>query len=166
MPNENDPNDLFVPRQTAPPAMFLNIPERNFQKHITDEIVEKIIGQEIMYYPIDIDNSNFHPLYGESINKVFFPPIRVFVLIQHTDNTTETTNYGIDRKTKITVHFHKKRLTQDQLLNVREGDFISWNNEYHEIIKLDESTLLWGNMQERVEIAASCVKARKGTFKE
>jgi len=163
---ENNPNDLFVPRTTAPPAMFLNIPERNFQKHITDEVMEKIIGQEIMYYPIDVNSSNFHPLYGESINKTFLPPVRVYVLIQHTDNTTETTNYGIDRKTKITIHFHKKRLTQDQLLEVKEGDFVAWNNEYHEIVKLDESTLLWGNAQERVEVMASCVKARKGTFKE
>lgn len=163
---ENNPNDLLVPRIVAPPAMFLNIPERNIQKHYTDEIVEKIIGQEIMYYPIDTNSSNYHPLYGESINKTFLPPIRVYVLVEHSESDTTTTNYGIDRKTKLTVHFHKKRLVMDQELNVMEGDFIYWNKEYHEIIKLDPSQLLWGNQNERVEIAASCIKARKGTFSE
>lgn len=163
---ENNPNDILVPRTVAPPAMFLNIPERNIQKHYTDEITEKIIGQEVMYYPIDIQSSNFHPLYGESINKIYLPPIRIFALIEHSESETTTTNYGIDRKTKIIIHFHKKRLTMDQELEVKEGDFVYWNREYHEIVKLDPSALLWGNQNERVEIAATCTKARKGTFNE
>lgn len=162
----NDLSEKFTQKPMAPAPMFLNQPERNIQKHYNDEIIEKIIGQEIIYYPIDVVNTNYHPLYKEAINKVFLPAIRVFLLIEHTDNETTTTNYGIDRRTKAKFHFHKKRLVIDQEINVREGDFIYWNKEYHEIVKLEESTLLWGNQNERTEIAASCIKARKGTFKE
>lgn len=164
--SENNPNNLFVPKTVAPPAMFINIPERNIQKHYNDEILEKIINQEIMYYPIDVNLSSYHPLYGECINKIFLPPIRVYCSVEHEDKDTKTTGYGIDRKTKIIVHFHKKRLNIDQELYVKEGDFVFWNNEYHEIVKLDESRLMMGNIQERTETAAICVKARRGTFNE
>ncbi len=41
---------------------------------------------------------------------------------------------GIDGTSQITVHFHKRRLTDDQNLFVREGDFILYGERYYEII--------------------------------
>ena len=55
-----------------PPPMFVGRAERNFVKQINDEVIEKVVGQQVLYFPIDITNSNFHPLYGESLKKSFF----------------------------------------------------------------------------------------------
>ena len=38
--------------------------------------------------------------------------------------------------TKINVHFHKRRLTEDQDLFVREGDFVAYGEAYYEIVGL------------------------------
>ena len=39
----------------APPGpLFVGKKERDFTKQITDEIIEKIIGQRILYFPIDV----------------------------------------------------------------------------------------------------------------
>ena len=40
---------------------------------------------------------------------------------------------------QLTAHFHKRRLTEDQNLFVREGDFILYGKDYYEIIKTIDS---------------------------
>ena len=52
-----------------PPPLFLGEKERNLVKQVNDELVEKVIGQQILYYPIDMETTNFHDLYGEAIEK-------------------------------------------------------------------------------------------------
>ena len=54
-----------------PPPLFTGKKERDLVKKINDEIIERVIGQTVVYYPISLDHTNFHPLYGEAINKTF-----------------------------------------------------------------------------------------------
>ena len=51
----------------APPPLFTGKKERDLVKQVNDELIEKVIGQQILYYPIDIDRTNFHDMYGEAI---------------------------------------------------------------------------------------------------
>ena len=77
---------------------------------------------------------------------------------------TTTDKYGIDKSIKLKVHFHKRRLTEDQDLFVREGDFISYGDNYYEIVKLEETKELFGQAGKRVETTAHCIKSREGLF--
>jgi len=147
-----------------PPPLFLNKKERDLVKQVNDELVERIIGQQVLYYAIDIKNTNFHPLYGEAIEKTFLPPVRVFALIDWEGLKTETDKYGLDVVTSLTIHFHKRRLTEDQDIFVREGDFVLYSDFYYEILTLNEETQLFGQADQRFEISAKCVRARKGLF--
>ena len=53
-------------RPSQPPApMFLGEKERNLVKQINDEIIERVVGQQVLYFPIDIDITEYHPLNGE-----------------------------------------------------------------------------------------------------
>ena len=94
-----------------PPPLFLGEKERNLVKQVNDELIERVIGQGIFYYPISMEHSNFHPLYGEAIQKTFLPPVRVYALITWQGYTTEVTKLGIDKRLSITVHFHNRRIT-------------------------------------------------------
>lgn len=143
-----------------PPPVFVNQPERNFQKQTADEVTEFIIGQTVVYFPVDVERTNWHPVYKEAITKVFLPPIEVKVFVDFEDQDTKNTKWGNDRKRSITVHFHKRRLTEDQNLFVREGDLIFWDDEYHEIWKLSEPEELWGQFKYKVGISAFCIKTR------
>ena len=152
-------------RAEAPPApMFLGKPERDLVKQVNDEIAERVVGQQVLYYPIDVENSNYHPLYGEAIVKNFLPPIRVYVLINWEGSETTTDSFGIDRRTRITVNFHRRRLTEDQDLWVQEGDFIRYGDLYYEIVELNEPRELFGQVDHKLEITAKCVRARDGMF--
>lgn len=149
-----------------PPPLFLGKKERDYAKQVNDEIAERVIGQTILYYPIDLDNTNFHPLYGESIEKNFLPPVRVYALVKWNGQETTTHNYGLDKQTKITVNFHKRRIKEDQDLYVREGDFVQYSEQYFEIVKLIEPKLLFGQQEHKFEITAECISTRKGNFPE
>lgn len=160
MSNENEWSRLDNP----PPPLFTGEPERDLVHQVNNELLERVIGQIILYYPIDLSRSKFHSLYGESILKTFAPPVRVYALIDWDDSDTVTSDGTIDRRQKITVHFQKRRLTEDQNLFVREGDFISYGSNYYEIISLSEPTEIFGRTDHKMEISAQCVKARDGTF--
>ena len=66
--------------------------------------------------------------------------------------------------TKITIHFHRRRLTEDQNLFVREGDFVLYGSIFYEIVTLKEPTELFGQVDHRLEITAECIRAREGLF--
>tara|TARA_Y100000593_G_scaffold61446_1_gene113894 strand:- start:39787 stop:43566 length:3780 start_codon:yes stop_codon:yes gene_type:complete len=150
---------------TPPPPLFTGKKESNLVKQVGDELLERVIGQQIVYFPISLGNSDYHELYGESINKTFLPPIRVFAAVDWKGSDTTTTNFGIDRKSEIEVKFHKRRLTEDQNLFVREGDFVLYGKILYEIVTVGQPRLLFGKIDEKYEVVASCIRAREGTFR-
>ena len=148
-----------------PPPLFLGKKERDLVKQVNDELIEKVIGQQILYYSIDMQTTDFHDLYGEAIEKTYLPPVRVFALVEFTDFSTEyLASGGIDKTWEINVHFHKRRIEEDQDIYVREGDFVLYSDNYYEIVKLVEPKLLFGQIEHSFEISARCRRARKGLF--
>ena len=151
--------------EQPPPPLFLGKKERDLVKQVNDELIEKVIGQQILYYSIDMETTNFHELYGEAIEKTYLPPIRIYTLVEFNDEATSyLPDAGIDSDSTITVYFHKRRLTEDQNVFVREGDFVLYGKIYYEIVKLSEPRKLFGQVDHSFEIAATCRRARKGLF--
>ena len=151
--------------EAPPPPLFFGKKERDLVKQVNDELIEKVIGQQILYYPIDLETTKFHDLYGEAIEKTFLPPIRVYALVEFTSFSTKyMEGVGIDAESEIEVHFHKRRLEEDQDLFVREGDFILYGERYYEIIKLSSARKLFGQVNQTFETSATCKRARKGLF--
>lgn len=151
-------------RPAAPPApLYFNKKERDFVKMINDEIIERVIGQTVLYYAIDPEFTNYHPVYGEAIEKTFLPPIRVHALVAWEGLSTQVDKYA-DARQEISVGFHKRRLTEDQNLFVRMGDYVAYGNYYYEIIALNEGHQLFGQIDHPLEIIATCVRSREGSF--
>ena len=148
---------------SPPPPLFTGKKERDLVKQVNDELIEKVIGQQVVYYPISLEHTNFHPLYGEAVKKTFLPPVRVYALVEWEGEVT-TSDPTIDKKSSIIIHFHKRRLTEDQDLFVREGDFVYYGSFYYEIVTLNQPKELFGQTEHKVEISAKCVRARKGLF--
>lgn len=157
-------NDEFDRLTNPPPPLFVSQQERDLVKHINNEIIECIIGQKLAYYPISDEHTYYHPLYGEAVKKTFLNPIHVYALVDWEGTEVTTTSKGIDRKSSITVHFHKRRLTEDQDIFVREGDFVAYGANFYEIVTATEPTEIWGQTEHKIEISAKCTKAREGLF--
>jgi len=148
-----------------PPPLFLGEKERNLVKQINDEVIERVVGQQVIYFPIDIEHTNYHSVYGEAIEKNFLPPVRVYALVEYGGvETSFMDGITIDKKTTAVVKFHKRRLTEDQNLFVREGDFIKYGSIFYEIVKTNEPKQLFGQIDHKFEIIADCIRARDGLF--
>ena len=119
-----------------------------------------MVGQVIAYYAIDLETSNFHPIYGESKEKNFLPPVRVYARVETDASEILQNKTGVDRVQKINVYFHRKRLTEDQKLFVRIGDFVYYDGDYYEIIETRGSKRLFGQAGQKYEVLATCLKAR------
>jgi|TARA_A100001515_G_scaffold376_1_gene391 hypothetical protein len=159
------PDNKWNRPAAPPPPLFFGKKERDLVKQVNDELIEKVIGQQILYYPIDLETTRFHDLYGEAIEKTFLSPIRVYALVEFTEFSTKyMENVGVDAESEILVHFHKRRLEEDQDLFVREGDFVLYGDKYYEIVTLSKPKNLFGQVEHSFEIAAKCRKARKGLF--
>jgi hypothetical protein len=148
-----------------PPPLFTGQKERDFAKQIADEIIEGVVGQTVLYFPISLENTNFHPIYGEAINKTFLPPIRVYARVLYEGQEQQTTDMGVDKKSKLKIFFHKRRLAEDQDLFIREGDFIQYGDNFYELTQLNEPKQLYGQIDYRYEIEATAIRSRKGVFK-
>ena len=156
--------DKWSRPSSPPPPLFLGKKERDLVKQVNDELIERVIGQQVAYYPIDNTTTDYHSLYGEAINKNFLPPVRVYALIEWDGLKTSTSHYGIDKVNEINIHFHKRRLTEDQDLFVREGDFVLYGNFYFEIVSLSETKQLFGQIDHKFEISAKGIRSREGLF--
>lgn len=145
-----------------PPPLFLGERERNLVKQVNDELIERVIGQAILYLPVSMERTNFHPLYGEAIEKSFMPPVRVYALVEFEGISTITDHYGLDKEYPIKVIFHERRLHEDQNLYVREGDYVQYGTSFFEIVSLKETRQLFGQVDHLFQIEAKCIKTRKG----
>ena len=158
-------SDKWSKSAQPPPPLFLGEKERDLVKQVNDELIERVVGQQILYFPIDIDHTNFLPVYGEAIEKTFLPPIRVYALIEYGgEETNYMSNIAVDEMTKITVHFHQRRLNEDQDIEPRVGDFVRYGDKYYEIAKISNTKHLFGQVEHEFEISAECIRARDGLF--
>lgn len=157
-------DNKFSREPAPPPPLFFGEKERNLVKQINDEVIERFLGQTIVYYPIDIERTNYHDIYGEAIEKTFLSPIRVYALVLW-EGTEEIAKDGyVDKEANISVYFHKRRLNEDQNLVVRVGDFVLFGTRYYEIVSLKEPKNLFGQVGYSFEITAKCIRARRGIF--
>jgi len=152
-------------RPAAPPApMFFGEKERDLVKQINDELAERVIGQSIAYYPISVQESTFNT-YGEAVDKVSLPPIRVFAFVE-VENEQSNEVYGYEYQSKLTVNFNRRRLVEDQDLFVRVGDFVQYGDEFYEIVRTyNDTRYYFGQVDHKFQISAECVRARKGVFR-
>jgi|TARA_Y100000034_G_C6856249_1_gene389164 hypothetical protein len=158
-----DDNQWKQPAQ-PPPPLFAGKKERDFVKQVSDELLERVVGQQILYYPVNMEHTDFHPIYGEATNKSFLPPLRVFVLVDWEGHQTTTDKYGVDKTSSLTLHFHNRRLTEDQDLYVREGDFVKFGEFFYEIVSWSLPDLMFGQVNHKMQISAKCIRAREGVF--
>lgn len=160
---KKDENLVQVPQESPPPPLFTGKKERDLVKQVNDELIERVIGQQIIYYPISREHTDYHEIYGEAINKTFLSPIKVYALVTWEGSSTTLEHFGVDKRNALTVKFHKRRLTEDQDLFVREGDFILYDSLYYEIANLNDARVLFGQ-DTAFEIVAKCIRARDSVF--
>jgi hypothetical protein len=162
----SDNDNIWKQPEAPPPPLFTGKKEKDLVKQVTDELTERVIKSEVVYYPVSLKHSNYHSLYGEAVEKSFLPPVHISTYVEREQEQTTANNFGLDKKSSITIHFHKRRITEDKNLFVREGDFVLYGEHFYEIVALGQPRLLFGQIDSQIEIVATCIRARDGVFPE
>jgi hypothetical protein len=161
----SNPKNKWDQPAAPPPPMFLGKKERDLVKQINDELSERVLGQTVAYYSISLEESNFNTTYGESIDKVTLPPVRVYAYVA-VENEQTNEKFGYDYTNSLTVNFHRRRLVEDQNLFVRPGDFIQYGDQFYEIVRTyNDTRYYFGQVEHKFQISAECVRAREGIFR-
>jgi hypothetical protein len=161
----SDPKNKWTQPDAPPPPMFFGKSERDLVKQVNDELAERVVGQTVAYYSVSMEDTNFNSTYGEAIDKITLPPVRVFAyVIVENEQTNE--KYGYDYQSKLTINFHRRRLVEDQNLFVRAGDFIQYGDLFYEIVKTyNDTRYYFGQVEHKFQVSAECVRARRGLFR-
>ena len=160
-----DPKNKWNQPDAPPPPMFFGKKERALVKQVNDELSDRVIGQAIAYYPISLEDSEFNSTYGEAINKITLPPVRVYAYVI-VDNEQTNEKFGYEYINSLTVNFNRRRLLEDQDLYVRTGDFIQYGELFYEIVRTyNDTRFYFGQVEHKFQVSAECVRARRGIFK-
>ena len=110
--------------------------------HISREILKDIVEQEIGYYKLSLNDTQAN-LYGESLNKVYFNPVKLNCLITRGDQIINVDEFGPDLGREASFAFIRQDLVDaDTVPEV--GDIVMWHEDYYEVDTVRENQLFVG----------------------
>jgi hypothetical protein len=142
---------------------FIGGKELNFVNSINRELIQNVIGQEVIYYQVLAEKTHANDLYNEAIDKVYAVPVKCNCLVYY-ENTTETvSNFPADSKFKVDVFFHTAELL-DRNLSPKMGDFVQFGEVVYEIYTITKPQMAFGQIEQKVMTKCSAGPARRGQF--
>lgn len=109
---------------------------------ISRELLHEIVEQDILYYKISLEATESN-LYGESLNKVFYNPVKLNCLITRGDQVQTEDDFGPDLTREASFAFIREDLV-DTKVRPEVGDIIKWHEDYYEVDNVRENQLFLG----------------------
>lgn len=123
-------------------ALFGGSRDVSFITKINRELLYKVIDTEVAYYKLVVDQTKSN-IYGESMEKTYYLPMRFPLWIDRQPSNTVGTDFGLD--TEVTVSFYILKDTATTLnLLPEQGDIIQWDNKFYEIDNVSENKYFAG----------------------
>ena len=110
---------------------------------LNTELINNIIDTQVDVYKVSVADVNDN-LYGENINKVYNPAVRVGCLVEFQDPVYVDAEYGTDIDQEANFSFLRDMLKETANLVLEVGDIIEHDNSYWEIDKIIENQYVTG----------------------
>lgn len=143
--------------------LFVTSREIAFFNDISKEVVKDIVGQKIYYYPVSFEKSDVHPVYEESMKKVFDNPIEIDCLVEWNPVDVTTTRFGHDATAAITVWIQSRDMIQKEI-TLREGDMFLYGAQIFEVTSVRNFRNIYGQVEYDDGIEMKGKQARKDIF--
>tara|TARA_R100000278_G_scaffold118279_1_gene98788 strand:- start:51 stop:566 length:516 start_codon:yes stop_codon:yes gene_type:complete len=128
-------------------ALFGSSKDMNLFNTFNRELINNIIDTQVDVYKVSVSDSNDN-LYGEHINKVYNPAVRVSCLVELQDPVYVDAEYGTDIDQEANFSFLRDMLKETANLVLEVGDIIEHDNSYWEIDKIIENQYVVGKNPE------------------
>ena len=123
-------------------ALFGRNRDINLFHTINSELIKDIIQTEVAYYKFALEQTTSN-VYGESMGKVYYEPMKIACLIDREDEAWSSDEFGSDLNQSIGFSFLKNEL-KDINLTPEVGDIILFRNNFYEVDSKIENQLVLG----------------------
>jgi hypothetical protein len=123
-------------------ALFGGSRDISLFHNLSTELINDIIQTEVGYYKFVLEKTTSN-IYGESMGKMFYEPVRLAGLIKRDDQSWSADEFGSDVNQKIDFRFLKQEL-RDINLVPQIGDILLFRNNFYEVDTKVENQLILG----------------------
>ena len=123
-------------------ALFGGSRDISLFNSISKELINDIIQTEIGYYKFVLEKTTSN-VYGESMGKMYYEPVRIACLIQREDQSWSSDDFGSDIDQSVNFRFLKEGL-KDINLFPEIGDILLFRNNFYEVDSKIENELILG----------------------
>tara|TARA_R110001592_G_scaffold10696_2_gene54767 strand:+ start:190 stop:735 length:546 start_codon:yes stop_codon:yes gene_type:complete len=109
---------------------------------VSKELINNIIQSEVGYYKFALERTTAN-VYGESVGKMYYEPVRIACLMQREDQTWSSDDFGSDVDQTLGFRFLKQEL-RDINLVPQVGDLLLFRNNFYEADSKIENQLIMG----------------------
>ena len=109
---------------------------------VSRELINDIIQTEIGYYKFALEKTTSN-VYGESMGKMFYEPVRIACLIQREDQSWSSDDFGSDANQILNFRLLKEGLVDINLVP-EVGDILLFRNNFYEVDSKVENQLILG----------------------
>ena len=123
-------------------ALFGGSRDISLFNNLNKELINDIIQTEVGYYKFVIEKT-ISNIYGESMGKMYYEPVRLAGLIDRQDQSWSSDDFGSDVGQNINFKFLKQDL-KDINLTAEVGDLLLFRNNFYEVDGRIENQLILG----------------------
>ena len=113
-------------------ALFAGERDISLFRNLNKELIDKWIDTTVDIFKASVVDTKEN-LYGEALNKVFFPAVRVGSLIEKETTDWAADEFGTDYTRTSKFSFLRDTLNDIANLFLEGGDIIHWDDRYWEI---------------------------------
>ena len=123
-------------------ALFGRERDINLFHTINGELLKDIIQTEVAYYKFALEQTKVN-VYGEAPGKNYYEPLKIACLIDRSNQTWSSDNFGSDINQTIGFNFLKNELETINLVP-EIGDLLLFRNNFYEVDERIENQLILG----------------------
>ena len=123
-------------------ALFGKSRDINLFHTINSELLKDIIQTEVAYYKFALEQTSAN-VYGESMGKVYYEPMKIACLIDRQDQSWSSDDFGSDMNQTMNFNFLKNELIDINLVP-QVGDILLFRNNFYEVDGQIENQLIMG----------------------
>jgi len=109
---------------------------------VSKELINDILQIEVGYYKFVLEKTTSN-VYGESMGKMFYEPVRIACLMKKEDQAWSSDDFGSDVDQTIDFRFLKEELKGINLVP-EVGDLLLFKNNFYEVDTRVENQLILG----------------------
>tara|TARA_Y100000361_G_scaffold62515_1_gene54962 strand:+ start:28 stop:573 length:546 start_codon:yes stop_codon:yes gene_type:complete len=123
-------------------ALFGRSRDISLFHNVNSELLKDIIQTEVAYYKFALEQTTSN-VYGESTDKNYFEPLKIACLINRTDQSWSSDDFGSDVNQSVGFSFLKNELKTINLVP-EIGDLLLFRNNFYEVDERIENQLILG----------------------